>query len=524
MTHFHIFTSKKTTLLAFALLIAAFTNAQEKYWVFLTDKEGVSFNPHEYFDEKAIARREKLGISLYDESDWPLKEKYIQQIKENVISLSQTSRWFNAVAVYADKDQIEKIATFSFVKTVEMISSEASLCGEKSKDFETELSEEDKNILKEQTMSMGAERFWKADIDGRGIRIAIFDAGFPTVDVNPVFEHIRKNNRIIKTYDFVSNRENVYGHNAHGTMVLSCIAGMVNGERMGLATGAEFLLARTEYAHIEPYSEEENWLAAAEWADKNGADIINSSLGYTYHRYFTEQMDGKYALVTRAANKAASKGILVVNAAGNEGDGDWEIIGAPADADSVLSVGGIAPESGYHTFFSSFGPTSDLRMKPNVCAYGHVIASGKKGLKRTQGTSFSSPLVAGFAACAWQTRRQLKNMELFEEIQKSASLYPYYDYAHGFGIPQAAYFAPGPEKEIAEPSFEFIEEEGVLQVSVKEASGILYFHLANEKGLLKKYSLISVDQEIPLQFIISDYQKGEILRVHYKAFTNSYTF
>ncbi len=151
-------------------------------------------------------------------------------------------------------------------------------------------------------------------------------------------------------------------------------------------------------------------------------------------------MNGKKSLVARAANMAASKGMLVVNAAGNDGETKWKHLGTPADADSVLSVGGISPESDYHFSFSSYGPTADKRLKPNVCAYGAVMESGKKGLTTTYGTSFASPLVAGFAACAWQTNRRLNNMELFKEIEKSADLYPYFDYAHGYGVPQAGYF------------------------------------------------------------------------------------
>lgn len=216
---------------------------------------------------------------------------------------------------------------------------------------------------------------------------------------------------------------------------MSCIAGKTKNYQIGLATGAEFLLARTE-SYTEFFSEEENWLMAAEWADKNGVDIINSSLGYTGPRYLPENMDGKTAFVSKAAQLAVDKGILVVSSAGNEGTGKWKRIAAPGDATGVLTVGGIDPYTGIHSNFSSFGPSWDKRLKPEVCAYGTAIVSSRTGLVISEGTSFSSPLVAGFAACLKQRYPLLKNTELKELICRSGDLWPYFDYAHGYGVPQ----------------------------------------------------------------------------------------
>ena len=208
---------------------------------------------------------------------------------------------------------------------------------------------------------------------GKGIRICIIDAGFPEVDESQLFEHIRNNNRIIKTWDFKKNKPDVYRYNSHGTSVLSCIAGVYNGKKVGMATDAEFLLARTERVTYEGIAEEEDWLEAVEWADKNGADIINSSLGYTKAAHFLEDMDGNTTIISRAANLAARKGILVVNAAGNEGRSEWKYVAAPGDADSALTVGGINPWTGLHTSFSSYGPNARHHLKPNVSAFGHAL-------------------------------------------------------------------------------------------------------------------------------------------------------
>jgi serine protease AprX len=172
-----------------------------------------------------------------------------------------------------------------------------------------------------QTERMGFSLLRERGYTGKGVRIAVFDAGFPLVDKHPSFEHIVRNNRIVDTYNFVNNSKNVFRSNNHGTHVLSCIAGMLDSIPMGCATDAEFLLAKTENAYVEIRTEEDHWIQSLEWADKMGADIINSSLGYTVQFYFRKDMDGQTSIITRAANTAFSKGILVVNSAGNEGAG-----------------------------------------------------------------------------------------------------------------------------------------------------------------------------------------------------------
>ena len=272
-------------------------------------------------------------------------------------------------------------------------------------------------------------------------------------------------------------------------------------------------------------AKKKNWLEAVEWADKNGAQIINSSLGYTNSRYFPWDMNGKKSLVARAANMAASKGMLVVNAVGNEGTNRWKKIITPADADSVLSVGGIDPETYYHINFSSYGPSTDWRLKPNVSAYAHVIVATPNNIHETDGTSFSSPLVAGFAACAWQTHPQFNNMQLFKEIEKSASLYPYFDYAHGYGIPQASYFlrktniAEKQPTTIIEVIDDFINIKVIVLPPKDALNKYLYFHIQDSKGHLKKYEVIEVSQYDVKTFNISEFEKGDILRVHYLGST-----
>jgi hypothetical protein len=292
--------------------------------------------------------------------------------------------------------------------------------------------------------------------------------------------------------------------------VLSCIAGIAEDTlTLGLATGSEFLLARTEIAAVEIHKEEVWWMMAVEWADKNGAHIINSSLGYGAELYHPFHMDGKSAFITRAANMAASKGILVVNSAGNEGlDRKWTYsIIAPADADSVLSVGGIMPISDLHVNFSSIGPTVDGRLKPNVVAFGWAnVAVGNSSIGLSAGTSFSAPLVTGFAACAWQTNRNLNNIQLKTEIEHSGDLYPYFDYDHGYGIPQASYFMDG-KTSTDSNLLSFVETDTTIQVLIDQSldkeyadkkkyrnQSYIYYHIQDEKGLLVKYLVLSLPE------------------------------
>lgn len=512
-----------TILLLFTLKINAQT---QKYWVFFKDKSGSTFNPFEYFDAKAIERRVKSDINLYDSTDFPLNNFYINKVSETVKSINVQSRWFNAVSVIADTKQIKKLYTLSFIKNIQAITTKAVLL---NKSYDTLISNTEKDLLDLQTRRMQADSFWNAGFTGKGIKIAIFDAGFTNVDKSPVFTHLFKNKQILQTYDFARKKQNVFSHNEHGTMVLSCIAGKTHGKNIGLAPDAQFLLARTEI-NSEPFSEEENWLAAMEWADKNGADIISSSLAYTYHRYYTFQMDGHTSLVAKAANMAVRKGIIVVNAMGNDGSLDWKILATPADVDSVMSVGAINPYTDFHANYSSYGPNANYKRKPNVVAIGTVIAAGKNKLRKVKGTSFATPLVTGFIACAWQSRPHLTNMQLFDLIEQSADLYPYYDYAHGYGVPQASFFISN-KNQTLHPTFDFVVKNNKLTVQVykkfivrkkTKMNNYLYYNIKDENGIIQSYWLIDVYQKDALFIDLAEMPKNGSLTVHFKGFTNVY--
>jgi len=522
-------------------------DAQKKYWIFFSDKNNVEFDPYTYFNKSTIGKRSRMGLQLIQYTDLPVREDFVGRIEGITRSKGTVSRWLNAIAVGAGDSELKQIKDLPFVTGLIEIKSFAYTSG---KTFDEKIKNREMDLLRKQLQVFGSEIFTNRNLNGEGIRIAVFDGGFPGVDKSPLFEHIRRDGRIIATYDFVRKDSFVYDFSSHGTMVLTCIAGKLGDENFGLATGAEFLLARTEVRR-EIISEEENWVAAMEWADRNGADIISSSLGYTFNRYFPQQMDGKYTLVSRAANMAASKGMLVINAAGNDGDKkDWQVINAPADADSVLSVGGISPETGIHINFSSFGPTYDERMKPNICAFGKVVTSDADKIRTSYGTSFATPLISGFAACVMQMHPEWGTMKVFDEIQRSGHLYPYFDYAHGFGIPQASYFVYG-KKEIP-PSFRFLPEDDSLKIIITEPSrelsgkdtadnisvnkgfpeinsltdkDYLYFRINNSSStMLTRYGVVDISNSHSFGLSMKELKKYNDIQVYYKGYIESYKF
>ena len=528
---------RKIFIIAVFALVASVAMAQEKcFWVFFTDKNDTQFDPYTYFDAKAIDRYRQCGADLYDISNYPLNDTYFNTVSSYSTEVFGESRWLNAMGIEATENNAALIAQLPFVARVQEIVSNGTLASLRAHRSNPESSsmdcfvvpsrnddKETMDILTDQLKRFGGQHFIDKGIDGKGMRICVMDGGFPKVDTHPAFQHLRDNQQIIKTYNFPNKREDVYGWSTHGTMVLSCIAGINDkGQRLGLATGAEFLLARTEI-DPEPFKEEVWWAQGAEWADKNGADIINSSLGYGKDRHWTKDVDGT-SYVAKAAQKAVEKGILICNSAGNDGDDKrWMTIITPSDAENVLCVGGIEADlKDYsHIDFSSYGPTADKRRKPNVCAFGLAqVANPSGGFTSAYGTSFSSPLTAGFCACAWQTKRDLTALQMKDEIEKSADLYPYFDYAYGYGVPQAAYFTN--ELKPAERSFTLVQEKDGVRIVFPEIIDKQYT-LINVEGadgvLLGYYQVVPDSTGIYLKN--KDFGEGKKLNISYNGFYDS---
>jgi serine protease AprX len=569
-----------------------------RYWVTLRDKKGVEFDPRRYFSAEARDRRRRQHLPAFDATDLPVRPDYVAAIAARVDTVTLVSRWFNGVACRATAAQAQALRARPEVlavmlwpyreaqaaKVLKVVTPSVEKPGPQPSKG---LSANDYLLARRQTAHLDGPALRAAGLDGRGMRIAVFDVGFRGLPDHPAFRELLADKRVVATHDFLRNNDNVFLGGSHGTEVMGCLAGRLPGgpagPALGLAPAAGYLLARTEQLHRERYAEEEAWLAAVEWADRLGADIINSSLAYTEQRYFPEQMDGRRSLIARAANIAARKGMLVVSAAGNDGDNDWVRIGTPADADSVLAVGGLDPETGLHVDFSSFGPTADRRPKPNLAAFGIVLTTTSDDYERLEGTSFSSPLLAGFAACMWQQQRQLTAMQLFQSLEKSAELYPYFDYAHGYGRPRYARFgktqSPAPEV----PTFDFVPHDSLVAVVIRAEAAIrpaevlplmadqngvvlptelaadgkaasetntprvgreqptpagsaplaplpepnypayLYWNLADRRGVLHRYETRAVTQRLVVQVPRRLLRGGEVLRVHFKGYTASYS-
>jgi len=528
---------KVLVIIVFALFAITGVAQEKCYWVFFTDKNDTQFDPYAYFDAKAIARYQQCGADLYDISNYPLNESYVSAVNAYSTEVFGESRWLNAIGIEATDDNATLIAHLPFVARVQeivsngMLASTTSLQAQRS-NLETSSADccvvpprngKPQDLLTDQLKRFGGQHFVDKGINGKGMRICVMDGGFPKVNTHPAFKHLRDNHQILKTYNFPNKKEDVYGWSTHGTMVLSCIAGInEEGQMLGLATGAEFLLARTEI-DPEPFKEEVWWAQGAEWADKNGADIINSSLGYGKDRHWTKDMDGT-SYVAKAANMAVEKGILICNSAGNDGDNKrWMTIITPSDAENVLCVGGIEADlkDYHHISFSSFGPTADKRMKPNVVAFGVAeVAEPNGGYSSAGGTSFSSPLTAGFCACAWQTKRDLTALQMKAEIEKSADLYPYFDYAYGYGVPQAAYFTG--DLKPAERSFNLVQEKDGVHITVpKTVQGqYMFINVEGDDGVLLGYYKAYPDST-GIVLKNKDLGNGKKLNVSYLGFYDS---
>lgn len=524
---------KKQLLYYLLVCFSSALVAQSSGWVFFSDKQNSTLS-ETYFDGYAKARKDRLGITYPTFSDLPVSDLYQAYVAKLADTLWGASRWLNAVAITATPAQWTEIARLPFVKET-FIQFTGTRPTHREQEWPT-LWESDSVLLDYQTRRLGVRHWQQAGITGKGVRVGVVDGGFKGVDEHPSFAHLRKEGRILATYDFLRQDSSVYGYSSHGTAVLSCIAGRYGDSLMiGLAPDAEVVLARTEYGIRENIQEELAWIQAIEWMDRFGVSIINASLGYTNKRYFQEDMDGRTSPIVRAANKAVQKGILIVNSSGNEGNGGWGTLGTPADGDSVLTVGATNPFTDIATSFSSPGPTADRRLKPNVTAPGIVVGATPKGMGETAGTSFSSPLVAGFAACLLQYQPQLTPMALLQAVEQAGHLYPYYDYHHGFGVPIASKALGQHTVDSScftiKPSGDYInfnvdkaylperDAEDRLLTTPKH----LYYHIASADGSLRQYRVIAATEEEAYFIEKEQLQTGEILRVHFEGITKTYT-
>ena len=441
----------KTILFMLFVSISAFAQQDSisyKYWVEFTDKENSNFsvsNPEYFLSQRAIDRRTRQNISVKIQ-DLPINSWYADSIRNLGFDIINRSKWFNGILLSTNDFYLANQINFSFVKSVYYFGSwNSNKANQKTKSkFEADFSKADYGDAYNQLQMLKGDILHNRNLKGKGKVIAVLDAGFSKADEVIAFQKLFTEIRILGSRDFVKKNNDVFAEHSHGMMVLSTMGAENKGQIIGTSPDASFWLLRTEDVASENLIEEYNWLCGAEFADSVGADIINSSLGYTTfddanqnHTY--ADMNGRTTPISIAANIAARKGMIVVNSAGNSGSGSWHYIGAPADADSILSVGAVDENQDF-AWFSSYGPSFDGRVKPTIVAQGRntIVATSDNGILAGNGTSFSSPVMAGMTACLWQAHPNRTNMEIINAIILSAHLHENPNDSLGNGLPNFA--------------------------------------------------------------------------------------
>ena len=348
----------------------------------------------------------------------PVSKTYISAIRDKNLKILNRTKWFNGVIVSTTDSSLIENINFSFVDSIIYFGKWEVINKQHNERIFSFHRKNNKGVSLNQIYMLWGDSLHDNGFKGENMIIAVLDAGFYNVDSLDCFSHLFDDGRILGTYDFVEQEKEVYNDDTHGMAVLSCMGADLQNGFIGTAPKANYFLLRTEDAYSENVIEEYNWICGAEFADSIGADVINSSLGYTtfdysIQNYTYDDLDGKTAVSSIAATMASRKGIIVVNAVGNSGNGSWKYIGAPSDADSILSVGAV-DENKEMASFSSYGPTSDGRVKPSVCAQGKntEVINSQGNVINSNGTSFASPVLAGLVTCLWQAHPTKSNMEI----------------------------------------------------------------------------------------------------------------
>ena len=439
-------------------LLPAAARAQgtvRRHIIYFQDKNGSPYSvgqPQQFLSARAIQRRAKQGIALKPR-DLPVNPAYVAQVQAVAGSpqVRYTSRWLNAAVVACDSATLARIYQLPSVKGGQTLSFSPQLprpapvvlpASEVRPANASPRATYGKAYA--QNELIGAVAMHAAGYRGEGMQIAVFDAGFPGADQLGALQLMQQQNRVAGTRNFVDGGRQVYWRNSHGTNTLGLIAGELPGAYVGTAPRATFHLCITEDVGSETPAEEANWLAAAEYADSAGVDVISSSLGYNTfdnpaasHTY--ADLNGRTALGSLAALGAARVGMVVVNSAGNDGTNAWHYVGVPADADSIITVGAV-DSLRQHAGFSSYGPTADGRLKPTLAAMGvaSAVLSPAGAIVRGNGTSYACPELAGLVAGFWQANPTLTAQEVIGALCRSASQAQHPDNALGFGIPNFA--------------------------------------------------------------------------------------
>lgn len=419
------------------------------YRLYLRDKDlqhtpfSVS-RPEQFLSARSIERRKRQGLSV-DVTDLPIAPAYLDSVSRTGIEIVGQSKWNNTLLVKIHKEkELNKLNSLSFItRKLKVFSSPDSITERKRSSFRKELNSWESGptlygAAAEQLKSLGGQRIHERGFYGNGMMIAVLDGGFMNADRIPALHGVK----LAGLKDFVVPKSNnIFEEMEHGTMVLSTMAANAPNLYVGVAPEAQYVLVRCEDERTESLAEEDYWASAAEYADSLGVDVINSSLGYhdfddvkTNHLYW--EQDGETALISHTASMCADKGIICVNSAGNDGMGVWKKINFPADAKDILTVGSIN-EQGKNAAFSAVGPTADGRIKPDVMAFGSPasVITGRGAIINDNGTSFSSPLIAGMTACLWQALPHKTAKQIIKLVKMAGNNQQHPDNIYGYGVP-----------------------------------------------------------------------------------------
>ena len=451
------------------------------FWVYFTDKEIETQSNYRKvigkldhrFTTRSLERRRLRGKEeIFDFTDLPVSVNYVNEVESGCRKIRVISRWLNAVSVEATRSEIEEISKLPFVRSIGKV-----VTYYRRKPHETQ----GESIYRSQEGTRGkyysgpgpyglsypqlaqihVPELHRLGYNGKGVLVGMLDTGYKKD--HPAFQRAFEEGRVLAEYDFINDDYDTqndtlvdaWNQHNHGTYIWSALGGAMEQELYGPAFGASFVLAKTEMVWQEIEAEEDLWVAGIEWADSLGADVVTSSLGYS-NWYTYEDMDGNTAVTTVAADLAVSKGIVVVNSAGNERQKEWHYIIAPADGDSVIAAGAV-DEMDEIASFSSAGPTYDGRIKPDVCARGvdTYCATPDDDFGYRGGTSLAAPLVAGVCALILQIHPEWSPVVLRDSLWHTASRAENPDTLYGYGIVNALKASRIPNPLLSAYAFDF---------------------------------------------------------------------
>ena len=492
---------KKFYLFLF-LLLTATGFSQQDAWVYFNGKpnsQTFTSDPLKMLSQRALDRRTNQNIPL-DLKDVPVELTYISQVKNaSGLMVMAKSKWLNALHIRGSQADINALASLPFVSKVDFADKSLNQTARIAKNSKTQKVNKAQKIKidyaygssSNQIQMLNGQALHQQNFTGTGKIIAVMDGGFPGVNTAQPFQRLRTNNQILGGYNYVARNPNVYTADSHGTLVLSTMGGYKENSLVGTAPDASYYLFITEDVASENPVEESLWVEAAERADSLGVDIINTSLGYfefdnkAYNHTYSE-MNGSTAFMTRGSEVAFSRGMLLVTSAGNSGNSSNPYIGVPADGISVLAIGAVNSVE-VLTSFSSRGPSFDGRIKPDIMAQGQaaVVSDPAGNIVTADGTSFSSPIMAGMVACLWQAFPQKTNKEIRELIVKASDRFSAPNNQYGYGIPD---FALAVRNQLAIES----NNDDDFVVYPNPASDTISFALPAKftKGILGIYSIL----------------------------------